>query len=126
MPLPTIEWVGGVDGRIKRIDQTLLPNELKYVYCDDKESIYHAIKTLMVRGASAIGIAAAMGTVIGLKDINSDDFDSFFKKMRSDGYEGIIIKSMANDSVYQAGTRGWNWVKWKKEFVSHRALCIKR
>ncbi len=55
MPVPTIEWIGGVDGKIKIIDQTLLPNELKYVYCDDRESIFHAIKTLMVRGAPAIG-----------------------------------------------------------------------
>ncbi len=81
MPLPTIEWIGGVDGRIKLIDQTLLPNELKYVYCDDRESIYHAIKTLMVRGAPAIGIAGAMGTVVGIKNNNSEDFESFFKEM---------------------------------------------
>lgn len=82
MPLPTIEWIGGVDGKIKIIDQTLLPNELKYVYCDDRESIYHAIKTLMVRGAPAIGIAGAMGTVVGIKDIEAKDFESFFKEMK--------------------------------------------
>lgn len=82
MPLSTIEWIGGIDGKIKLIDQTLLPNELKYVYCDDRESIYHAIKTLMVRGAPAIGIAAAMGTVVGIKNVDSEDFDSFFKEMK--------------------------------------------
>lgn len=82
MPLPTIEWIGEIDGNIKLIDQTLLPNELKYVYCDDRESIYHAIKTLMVRGAPAIGIAAAMGTVVGIKNINCEDFDAFFKEMK--------------------------------------------
>lgn len=82
MPLPTIEWIGEIDGNIKLIDQTLLPNELKYVYCDDRESIYHAIKTLMVRGAPAIGIAAAMGTVVGIKNSNCEDFDAFFKEMK--------------------------------------------
>ena len=82
VPLPTIEWIGGIDGRIKLIDQTLLPNELKYVYCDDKESIFHAIKTLMVRGAPAIGIAGAMGTVAGIKNSKSEDFESFFKEMK--------------------------------------------
>lgn len=82
MPLPTIEWIGEIDGRIKLIDQTLLPNELKYVYCDDKESIFHAIKTLMVRGAPAIGIAAAMGTVVGIKNSKSEDFESFFREMK--------------------------------------------
>ncbi len=82
MPLPTIEWIGDINGKIKLVDQTLLPNELKYVYCDDRDSIYHAIKTLMVRGAPAIGIAAAMGTVVGIKNINCEDFDSFFKEMK--------------------------------------------
>jgi methylthioribose-1-phosphate isomerase len=82
VPVPTIEWVGGVDGKIKIIDQTLLPNELKYAYCDDRESIYHAIKTLMVRGAPAIGIAGAMGTVVGIKDNKSEDYGSFFKELK--------------------------------------------
>jgi methylthioribose-1-phosphate isomerase len=82
VPFPTIEWIGEIDGRIKLIDQTLLPNELKYVYCDDKESIFHAIKTLMVRGAPAIGIAAAMGTVVGIKNSKSEDFESFFREMK--------------------------------------------
>lgn len=82
MPLPTIEWIGEIDGKIKLIDQTLLPNELKYVYCDDKESIYHAIKTLMVRGAPAIGIAGAMGTVVGIKNCDAADFESFFNVMK--------------------------------------------
>ncbi|HJO48360.1 MAG TPA: s-methyl-5-thioribose-1-phosphate isomerase, partial [Candidatus Scalindua sp.] len=82
MPLPTIEWIGEIDGKIKLIDQTLLPTELKYVYCDDKESIYHAIKTLMVRGAPAIGIAGAMGTVVGIKNCDAADFESFFNEMK--------------------------------------------
>ena len=82
MPVPTIEWIGGIDGKIKIIDQTLLPNELKYVFCDDRDSIYHAIKTLMVRGAPAIGIAGAMGAVVGIKDSKSEDFDSFFKEFK--------------------------------------------
>ena len=82
MPIPTIEWIGDIDGRIKLVDQTLLPGELKYVYCDDIESIYKAIKTLMVRGAPAIGIAAAMGTVLGIRNKNSRSFDKFIKELK--------------------------------------------
>ncbi len=40
----------------------------------------------------------------------------FFNKMLKEGYEGIMIKSLSG--VYQAGTRGWNWIKWKKEYAS--------
>ncbi|MBU0457389.1 MAG: ATP-dependent DNA ligase [Nanoarchaeota archaeon] len=43
--------------------------------------------------------------------------NDFFKKMLKSGYEGVIVKSRAEDSFYQAGTRGWNWIKWKKEYV---------
>ena len=83
MPLPTIEWEGrDVNGRIRLIDQTLLPNELKYVYCDDIKSIWHAIKTLMVRGAPAIGIAGAMGVVLGIKEIQAKDADAFLKELK--------------------------------------------
>ncbi|OHC07432.1 MAG: S-methyl-5-thioribose-1-phosphate isomerase [Planctomycetes bacterium RIFOXYD2_FULL_41_16] len=82
MPLPTIEWDGGVNGRIRLIDQTLLPNELKYVYCEDIKSIWHAIKTLMVRGAPAIGIAGAMGVVLGIKEVQAKDADAFLKELK--------------------------------------------
>lgn len=82
MPLPTIEWEGGIHGRIRLIDQTLLPSELKYVYCEDVKSIWHAIKTLMVRGAPAIGIAGAMGVVLGAKDINTGNVDTFLQELK--------------------------------------------
>lgn len=83
MPVPTIEWVGGIDGRVKLVDQTLLPNELKYVFCDNIECIYNAIRMLMVRGAPAIGIAAAMGTLLGIRDKNSGNFEDFFKELKN-------------------------------------------
>ncbi len=46
---------------------------------------------------------------------NLGEVNKFFKKMLKDGYEGIMIKSLQGE--YQAGTRGWNWIKWKKEYV---------
>ncbi|OOP55517.1 MAG: S-methyl-5-thioribose-1-phosphate isomerase [Candidatus Brocadia carolinensis] len=82
MPLPTIEWEGDMKGRIRLIDQTLLPTELKFVYCEDMKSIWHAIKTLMVRGAPAIGIAGAMGVVLGIKDIQAKSTDAFLKELK--------------------------------------------
>ena len=48
---------------------------------------------------------------------NVTEIEDFFQKMLKSGYEGIFIKSRAEDSVYQAGVRGWNWIKWKKEYV---------
>ncbi|MBI4147418.1 ATP-dependent DNA ligase [Candidatus Woesearchaeota archaeon] len=45
-----------------------------------------------------------------------DEVDQFFQKMLKEKQEGIMIKGM--DSEYQAGTRGWNWIKWKKEYAA--------
>ena len=67
MPVPTIEWVGGVGGAARLIDQTLLPAETVFLDCRDIEAMWEAIKMLRVRGAPAIGIAAAMGVVLGVQ-----------------------------------------------------------
>lgn len=67
MTYRTLEWKGGVDGRLTMIDQTLLPVELKHIECRTVEEVWEAIKTLRVRGAPAIGIAAAYGVVVGLQ-----------------------------------------------------------
>ncbi|MGR3319162.1 MAG: S-methyl-5-thioribose-1-phosphate isomerase [Candidatus Anammoxibacter sp.] len=81
MPVSTIEWDGDFNGRIKIVDQTVLPGELKFIFCEDTKSIWDAIKELKVRGAPAIGIAAAMGTFIGARDIKTDNTQEFLSKL---------------------------------------------
>ncbi len=44
---------------------------------------------------------------------NADEIDDFFHQAIKDSCEGIMGKSVGKDSVYQAGARGWNWVKYK-------------
>jgi len=75
----TIEWVGELDGTVEIIDQTLLPGELKILACSDVETIWEAIRVLRVRGAPAIGIAAAMGVVLGIR--GADTYDLFFENL---------------------------------------------
>lgn len=69
LTVPTIQWLGDVDGQLRIIDQTLLPNELKLIELTDEQAVWEAIKSLRVRGAPAIGIAAAYGTVVGLRKL---------------------------------------------------------
>ena len=57
------------------IDQTLLPEEEKYLELDKKEDIWEAIKKLRVRGAPAIGIAAAYGLYVCVNKIETDSVD---------------------------------------------------
>ena len=60
---PTIEWK---DGRVVMIDQRRLPLEEVYVECADEEGVAQAIETMVIRGAPAIGVAAAYGVALGL------------------------------------------------------------
>ena len=57
----TIEWE---DNKLKLIDQTKLPDELTYVYCENYQEVIVAIKDMIVRGAPAIGVAAAFGMAL--------------------------------------------------------------
>ncbi|MEM7474881.1 MAG: S-methyl-5-thioribose-1-phosphate isomerase [Planctomycetota bacterium] len=60
-----VSWQGEEQGGfLQLIDQTLLPSELKLIDCIDVETVWEAIKMLRVRGAPAIGIAAAYGVVV--------------------------------------------------------------
>jgi len=63
------------------IDQTRLPDELVMLECRDVQTMWHAIRRLSVRGAPAIGIAAAMGAVLGVRDYDGLDLDGFLKKL---------------------------------------------
>ena len=78
----TMAWVGGVDGYLTLIDQTLLPTELKNHRVPRRaQAVWEAIKTLRVRGAPAIGIAAAYGVVLGLQGVVSQDEAKFFTQL---------------------------------------------
>ncbi len=67
----TIEWTP--DG-VVMIDQTRLPREIVYVTCRGYREVAGAIQTMIIRGAPAIGVAAAMGVALGV--IEDADFDT--------------------------------------------------
>jgi DNA ligase-1 len=49
---------------------------------------------------------------------NTDELEKFFLEAIEDGCEGLVCKSVAKDSVYQAGARGWLWIKYKRDYKS--------
>jgi len=73
----TLHWTGDVTGRLVLIDQTLLPVEMREIECSNVETVWEAIKMLRVRGAPAIGIAAAYGVCVGLQSVGDDDSTAF-------------------------------------------------
>jgi len=58
-------WNGDIDGQLELLDQTRLPLQVEILSCRDTATLYEAIVSLRVRGAPAIGIAAAYGVVLG-------------------------------------------------------------
>jgi methylthioribose-1-phosphate isomerase len=79
--LETLHWVGGVDGCLRLIDQTLLPVEFVQIECRDVKTVWEAIKTLRVRGAPAIGIAAAYGVCLGLQTAQGQDEAALYQRL---------------------------------------------
>jgi methylthioribose-1-phosphate isomerase len=80
--LKTLHWIGGVDGYLRMIDQTRLPTEFVEIDCRDVPAVWEAIKVLRVRGAPAIGVAAAYGVCIGLQTALASDETAFFQRLK--------------------------------------------
>ena len=62
--LPTIDWQGDA---IVMVDQRKLPGQEIYVRCRSAQEVARSIRTMVIRGAPAIGVAAAMGIALGMK-----------------------------------------------------------
>jgi methylthioribose-1-phosphate isomerase len=67
--IQTLEWT---EQGVRFIDQTLLPTEETYVTCKSYEQVADAIRTMVVRGAPAIGVAAAMGIALGAQNSKAE------------------------------------------------------
>ena len=68
--IETIEWT---DDGVVMIDQRLLPTEETYNTYQTVDEVAEAIVTMVIRGAPAIGVAAAMGIALGVKNLDSKD-----------------------------------------------------
>lgn len=76
MKFKTIEWK---KDRVRILDQRRLPQEVRYIDCRNASSVAQAIRSMAIRGAPAIGVAAAMGIALGAKKIQTDRRESFRK-----------------------------------------------
>jgi len=71
----TIQWT---NAGVVMIDQTRLPLEETYVTCTSYEQVAEAIRSMVIRGAPAIGVAAAMGIALGMQHAQEPDADAQF------------------------------------------------
>ncbi len=74
----TLEWVGdAATGHLRLLDQTRLPHQVVFLDCRRLDDVYQAIRRLSVRGAPAIGMAAAYGLVVGLQPHRTAEAEAF-------------------------------------------------
>jgi methylthioribose-1-phosphate isomerase len=78
MKYKTIEWK---KDRVRILDQRRLPQEVSYIDCKDASSVAQAIQNMSIRGAPAIGLAAAMGIALAARKIRSNQPDVFRKNI---------------------------------------------
>ena len=76
--LRTVEWK---DNKVVMIDQTMLPNKLEYVTYSDYNEVANAIKTLIVRGAPAIGVSGAFGLALAVLQSKATSKDELLSEM---------------------------------------------
>ncbi|MFW9971786.1 MAG: S-methyl-5-thioribose-1-phosphate isomerase [Candidatus Odinarchaeota archaeon] len=76
--IPSIEWV---NNKVKIIDQTILPHKLEFLEFEDFRDVAKSIKVMNIRGAPAIGVAAAMGLALATIEYKHLPKSEFLKKM---------------------------------------------
>jgi len=106
--IPSIEWT--VDNKVKMIDQTLLPHKLEFLEFNDFRSVAKSIKVMNIRGAPAIGVAAAMGMALATIEYKELVKDNFLVKMEE---AADVIRSTrpTASNLFWAVNRIWKIIK---------------
>ena len=84
----TVEWLGG---KVRLVDQTRLPEKFTYVTLKDYRQVARAIKKMVVRGAPAIGVSAALGMALAARASKAKEKDQLLEDLRKAG--AVLCKS---------------------------------
>ncbi len=88
------------------------------LYADGKDYTLESYPTRREKLKEIIVKGDQVKIVESLVADNIEELEKFFERSVENGCEGLICKSMADDSVYQAGARGWMWIKYKRDYKS--------
>jgi methylthioribose-1-phosphate isomerase len=90
--IPTIEWHGP---HVRMVDQRKLPSRIEWVTCKTHKDVIRAIEKMIIRGAPAIGVAAAMGLALGAGTVRTRDYGRFLDRFREMGREMVRARPTA-------------------------------
>lgn len=114
MAIETLSWRGNT---LRLLDQTKLPGKISICVCRSAPSVFHAIRRLSVRGAPAIGVAAAFGLYLGVR--HSKDKEKFLNDVERVAF---FLQSARPTAV----NLKWALERMKKCAKSHRTLSLDR
>ncbi|MEM1803311.1 MAG: ATP-dependent DNA ligase [Desulfurococcaceae archaeon] len=87
----------------------------------------YTVKPLLERRAALEKIVKETDDFLVAKYIrtsNVEELEKFFLQAISEGAEGVMVKALHRDAVYQAGARGWLWIKYKRDYKSEMADTV--
>jgi len=90
--IPTIEWDGQY---VRMIDQRKLPSKIEWYVCRGYRDVIKAIEKMVIRGAPAIGVAAAMGLALGGFSIRTKSTATFMGRFKKMGQEMLLARPTA-------------------------------
>jgi DNA ligase-1 len=88
------------------------------LYLDGKDLTLNAYPSRRAQLEKIIKESNRVRTARQIQTGNVKKLEEFFEEAIEDGCEGLVCKSIAADSVYQAGARGWMWIKYKRDYKS--------
>ncbi len=106
----------GIDAAIEQYPISLFTFDLLYV--DGKDLTFEPLSARRQALEEALSINDRMRLATQKTVNNPKELEDFFEEAIEEGCEGLMCKSIAKDSVYQAGSRGWLWIKYKRDYKS--------
>ncbi len=106
----------GIEAAIEQYPISLFTFDLLFV--DGKDLTFEPLSARRKALEKALTINDRMRLATQKTVNNPKELEDFFEEAIEEGCEGLMCKSIAKDSVYQAGSRGWLWIKYKRDYKS--------
>jgi DNA ligase-1 len=94
------------------------------LYADGQDLTEWSYLDRRARLAEAVTLSDRLRLTTALEVATPPALDAMFEQAVADGSEGLVCKSIGQDSIYQAGARGWQWIKLKRDYRTELADTI--
>jgi DNA ligase-1 len=112
----------GIEEALEEIPTNIFLFDIMYLNGNDLTQVPYVKRRQLLESVVDTSGPVKLATRTLVSDLNA--FESFFEEAISDGCEGVMAKDITDASVYQAGARGWLWIKYKRDYKSELADTV--